>query len=231
VTLGHILRVTERRPLVQLKLALSAAGEVSRGGGGKPQWVTGGQARAHGHRLRAEADAILVGHGTVRDDDPDLTCRLPGLEARSPLRVVLAGSADDFQVSRLYATSGAVPVRLYCARSAAGGVAERLAAPGLSVKGVASVGGRLWLPAVLEDLVAEGVTRLMVEGGPAVWRAFGGAGLYDEIALYLAGSGDGGADEERTVRAHLARHGITGPLARLEQRRVGSDSFWLFARA
>ncbi len=78
---------------MRLKLALDAAGSVPRGGAGKPVWVTGETARAAGHLLRARADAILVGRGTVIDDDPLLTCRLPGLEARSPVRVVLARAA------------------------------------------------------------------------------------------------------------------------------------------
>ena len=80
---GHILRVTERRPLVTAKLALDADGGVPRGGAGKPAWATGPAARAAGHLMRARADAILVGRRTVLDDDPLLTCRLPGL--RGPL--------------------------------------------------------------------------------------------------------------------------------------------------
>ena len=64
VTRGHILRVTEQRPFVQLKMALSAEGHVPRGKGGAPKFVTGAEARAAGHLLRAEADAILVGSGT-----------------------------------------------------------------------------------------------------------------------------------------------------------------------
>ncbi len=240
ITSGHILRVTERRPMVQLKLAVGADGAVPRGGGGRPQWVTSPEARAHGHLLRAEADAILVGHGTVRDDDPDLTCRLPGLEGRSPLRVVLAADAGGLAGTRLMQTAGVVPVLVYCERGAAPEAARALAAPGVSVHGVGSVGGRLWLPAVLEDLVARGVTRLIVEGGPRIWQAFSSSALFDEVALYVAG---GAAAEPRTdpeagtrlaasaPGTHLARYGITGPLAVIEERRIGPDRFTLFARS
>jgi diaminohydroxyphosphoribosylaminopyrimidine deaminase/5-amino-6-(5-phosphoribosylamino)uracil reductase len=72
---GHILRVTERRPFVQAKLALAADGSVPRGGGGKPAWATSLPSRALGHLMRARADAVLVGRRTVIDDDPLLTCR------------------------------------------------------------------------------------------------------------------------------------------------------------
>ncbi len=101
MTLGHILRVTKQRPFVQLKMAFAADGAVPRGAKGKPLFVTGAEARAQGHLLRAEADAILVGAGTVIDDDPELTCRLPGLEGQSPVRVVLAGSGT-FQTPRRF---------------------------------------------------------------------------------------------------------------------------------
>ncbi|HRD78211.1 MAG TPA: dihydrofolate reductase family protein, partial [Hyphomicrobiaceae bacterium] len=94
VTLGHIRRVTSRRPFVQLKVAVDADGFVPRGAAGRPLWISSPDARRRSHLLRAEADAILVGRGTVVADDPELTCRLPGLENRSPHRVVLASHLD-----------------------------------------------------------------------------------------------------------------------------------------
>ena len=85
---GHILRMTRDRPFVQLKIAVSGDGLIAPGDGA-PRWVTGPEARQLAHILRARADAILVGRKTVADDNPELTCRLPGLEARSPRRVIL----------------------------------------------------------------------------------------------------------------------------------------------
>ena len=85
---GHILRMTRARPFVQLKLAVSADGLIAPGDGA-PRWVTSEAARAYAHLLRARADAILIGRQTVADDDPQLTCRLPGLANRSPRRYVL----------------------------------------------------------------------------------------------------------------------------------------------
>ena len=73
---------------MQLKIAVSGDGLIAPGDGA-PRWVTGPEARQFAHILRARADAILVGRKTVADDNPELTCRLPGLEGRSPRRVVL----------------------------------------------------------------------------------------------------------------------------------------------
>jgi diaminohydroxyphosphoribosylaminopyrimidine deaminase/5-amino-6-(5-phosphoribosylamino)uracil reductase len=88
VTLGHLMRVVEGRPAVTLKLAVGTDGRMPRGEG-QPVWITGPDARAHGHLLRARNDAILVGRGTILADNPSLTCRLPGMSCRSPVRVVL----------------------------------------------------------------------------------------------------------------------------------------------
>src|SRR5258705_7039290 len=88
LNLGFFRRVAEGGPLVALKIAQSADGYVA-DAQGNSRWITSERARAHGHLLRVRHDAILVGMGTARADDPMLTCRLPGLEGRSPLRVVL----------------------------------------------------------------------------------------------------------------------------------------------
>lgn len=192
VTRGHIVRVTERRPFIQLKLALGADGVVPRGASGAPLFVTGEIARAHGHMLRARADAILVGAGTVRDDNPDLRCRLPGLAARSPIRVVVAGEHLPSASSRLATTALEVPVWIMSSArtlQANRAEAESLKEAGCRLFTVGEVGGRPWLPAVCEALVAEGITRLLVEGGPTLWRGFAELGLVDEVRLFRALAG------------------------------------------
>ena len=189
VTRGHILRVTERRPLIQLKLAVDHRLSVPRGSDGTPVWVTGEMARMRGHLLRARADAILVGARTVADDDPDLTCRLPGLAVRSPVRVILAGRELPPLKSQLVRSALEMPVwivgskKLFAERKSAAG---ELADLGCKIIEVSDVRGLPWLPAVAEALVAEGITRLLVEGGPTIWRAFAGAGLVDEVIVFRA---------------------------------------------
>jgi diaminohydroxyphosphoribosylaminopyrimidine deaminase/5-amino-6-(5-phosphoribosylamino)uracil reductase len=219
LTRGHIVRVTERRPLAQLKLALSADGSIARGSAGQPAWVTGPEARAHGHLLRAEADAILVGRQTVIDDDPELTCRLPGLLDRSPVRVVLASDADGLEGTRLLAGASAPPVWVFCSTTAPPAAVAGLERQGARVFPVPRLGGGLWLPAVMEALVGEGITRLLVEGGPTVWAAFARAGLVDEAVLFMAGQ-----PSPEAAEAALARYVRVAGLHLADQRRVGTDT-------
>jgi diaminohydroxyphosphoribosylaminopyrimidine deaminase/5-amino-6-(5-phosphoribosylamino)uracil reductase len=181
LNLGHALRVTERRPFVQVKLAVDADGRVPAGAGGQPVWITGEAARAQAHLLRARADAILVGRKTVEADDPELTCRLPGLEDRSPIRVVLAPRCDILAQARLF-KKPKPPVWIVCGDSSKCGALTGI--PGVKIFDVgASTSGSLSLRLVLSRLAAEGITRLLVEGGPTTASAFLDAGLADEVII------------------------------------------------
>jgi diaminohydroxyphosphoribosylaminopyrimidine deaminase / 5-amino-6-(5-phosphoribosylamino)uracil reductase len=226
LTRGHIVRVTERRPFVQLKLALAADGRVPKGGSGRPLFTTGAEARALGHLLRAQADAILVGRGTVEADDPDLTCRLPGLAGRSPRRVVLARDGLALGGTRLSGNIGRVPLTVFTGPDAPAATIAGMRATGAGVCASLMVGGQLWIPAILEALAADGMTRLLVEGGPAIWRAFARSGLVDEVVLFAAGGPDAAA-ALTLAAAHLG--GL--PLAVTDSRRIGSDRVWRLAVA
>lgn len=230
ITRGHILRVTERRPLIQLKMALDANGQVARGTGGQPRWVTGPRARSHGQLLRARADAILVGSRTEQDDDPELTCRLPGLLGRSPTRVVLCGRALPALESKIVRSAGAVPVWIFSGPGADGAQQNALAQAGCRLFHVATVAGRPWIPAVTEALVAEGITRLLVEGGPTVARAFSSVGLVDDIVQYRAtGNQDAASARDGALRSvnELPGH-LTFALA--HERALGDDMLYVFHR-
>ena len=240
VTLGHILRVTERRPLVQLKLALGPDGSVPRGRGGQPAWVTGPEARAQGHLLRAEADAILVGAKTVADDDPELTCRLPGLEQRSPDRIVLSHDLSLPRQAKLFNSVGAGRVWVFCGADADGERRAALGASGVDVITVSSTSEGVSLREVTETLAARGTTRLLVEGGPTVWRAFSDAGLVDEAVLFVAGKREKGQDPElgsAVGRRALAPQEILrqfAPASNLvlaDTRAIGDDHRHEFRRA
>lgn len=236
LTRGHILRVTERRPFVQLKLAVSDRFTIARGVDGRPAWVTGPIARAHGHLLRARADAILVGGRTVNDDDPELTCRLPGLSGRSPVRVVLAGTKLPLPESRLVRSAEQTPVWIISTRRLLDAQSEKvrkLADFGCCIVGVNEVGGRPWLPDVAEVLVAEGITRLLVEGGPTAWRAFSEAGLADEVILFRAGDGSG-ANQGRLELPTAAQIASLLPglsLRLTDVRHVGCDAMLTYRKS
>ncbi len=190
LTRGHIVRVTERRPFIQLKLALSNEDTVPLAVDGKPNFATSETSRAHGHMLRARADAILIGAGTLRDDDPDLRCRLPGLEGRSPVRVVLAGSSLPDPARKLVRTATETPVWIMTTASTIiqdQARADALTKAGCRLMVIGGVGGEPWLPSLCEALVAEGITRLLVEGGPTLWRSFAKSGLVDEVVVFRAG--------------------------------------------
>src|SRR6185312_1043919 len=114
---GHLRRMREGRPQVLLKLAVSADGKAALAGR-KPTAITGDEARTRVHLMRAETDAILVGIGTVLSDDPHLTCRLPGMRERSPVRVILDARLRIPLSTSLVGTAGDVPTWVFGASSA-----------------------------------------------------------------------------------------------------------------
>jgi diaminohydroxyphosphoribosylaminopyrimidine deaminase/5-amino-6-(5-phosphoribosylamino)uracil reductase len=179
---GHVRRIRDRRPNVMLKLAVSADGKAGLAGR-RPAAITGEPARDRVHLMRAMSDAILVGIGTVLADDPLLTCRLPGLAGRSPVRVVLDSALLLPLDSRLVQSAREVPVWVVAA-SAPADRAHALEGKGVTVlRGEASEPGRLDLAAMLRLVAERGITRLMVEGGPTIAAALIAGDLVDEAAL------------------------------------------------
>jgi len=160
---GHFRRVHDRRPHVILKLAVSADDRIG-AAGRKPLAITGEAARTRVHLLRAQSDAILVGIGTVLADDPLLTCRLPGMAKRSPVRVVLDNSLRMPGDSRLVHTAREVPLWVMTSELADAPAAARLGAAGAQVIRFPPRQGQGLDPlAVLHALAEKGITRLMVD--------------------------------------------------------------------
>jgi diaminohydroxyphosphoribosylaminopyrimidine deaminase / 5-amino-6-(5-phosphoribosylamino)uracil reductase len=192
---GHFRRVRDKRPHVILKLAVSADDKIG-AAGGRPIAITGEAARARVHLLRAQCDAILVGIGTVRADDPLLTCRLPGMEPRSPVRVVLDRALRISGTSKLVHTARETPLWVMTSDLSEAPAAMKLGAAGAHVMRVATSTAPppgLDLMAVLHALADKGITRLMVEGGARVASSFVAADLADEVWL-LRGPEAIGAD-------------------------------------
>jgi diaminohydroxyphosphoribosylaminopyrimidine deaminase / 5-amino-6-(5-phosphoribosylamino)uracil reductase len=193
---GFMLRVRAGRPLVTLKLATSLDGRIATRSGAS-QWLTGDAARARGHLLRASHDAIMIGSGTALADDPSLTCRLPGLEERSPVRIVLDGRLRLSPGSRLARTAQSVPTWLFTGADAPARRQEALRRLGVDVQPVGADGnGRLDVRAVLAALAARGITRVLVEGGAALATSLLRARLVDRLAWFRGAmliGGDGRA--------------------------------------
>jgi diaminohydroxyphosphoribosylaminopyrimidine deaminase/5-amino-6-(5-phosphoribosylamino)uracil reductase len=166
---------------VTLKVAITADGKLA-SGSGDSHWITGPVARARGHRLRAESDAVMVGAGTVRQDDPRLTVRLPG--ARSPLRVVIDGRLSTRPTDRVFGrTSPGATLLTSSSNLRRTGQFERR---GVSVLGLAGRGGHLPLAGVLSTLAKRGIVRLLVEGGANLHGQFIRGVLWDRLMLFVA---------------------------------------------
>jgi diaminohydroxyphosphoribosylaminopyrimidine deaminase/5-amino-6-(5-phosphoribosylamino)uracil reductase len=192
---GHFRRVRDKRPHVILKLAVSSDDKIA-AAGHKPVAISGEAAKARVHLLRAQCDAILVGIGTVLADDPLLTCRLPGMEARSPVRVVLDRALRIPGTSRLVHSARETPLWVMTSNLSEAPAAMKLGAAGAQVIRVATTIAPppgLDLLAVLHALTEKGITRLLVEGGARVASSFVAAGLVDEVWL-LRGADPVGAD-------------------------------------
>ncbi len=223
VNLGHVLRVTEGRPAVTLKLALGSDGLVPRGQAGAPTWVTSESARAHAHLLRARADAILVGRGTIVADNPSLTCRLPGMECRSPVRVVLDRRLRTPLDARLFEDE-MVPVWFICAGDEELPNAEEFQERGAEVIPVdIDADGLPLIRDALEQLAMRGITRLLVEGGPSVAQVFLAADLVDEAIIYQGAKPAGADGLLPFVSEGLDRLSEGGHFTLVESRQFGPD--------
>lgn len=202
INAGFLLQLREGRPLFHLKMATSLDGRIATASG-ESKWITGAAARADGQRLRATHDAILVGANTLARDDPELTCRLPGLDAYSPVRIVLDSRARLSPGSKLALTANRTPVWLICTKAAPSSAREALRAQGVEVIEVASnEQGRVDAAAAARELGRRRLTRVLVEGGGEVAAAFLKAGLVDRVTSYQAGLLLGG--DSRSAMGPLA---------------------------
>ena len=229
VTLGHLLRVTEGRPAVTLKLAVGSDGLMPKGDGA-PVWITGPDARAHAHLLRARCDAIMVGRGTILADNPSLTCRLPGMACRSPVRVVLDRRLRTPPEAQIF-DDLMVPVWLVCSADEEHPNTDALQDCGAEIVAVpVDEHGMLDIRDALETLASRGITRVLVEGGPSVARALLDADLVDEAVIYQ-GPEPAGADALKPfVTEGLDRLTGSGHFTQTHSRAFGPDRMTWFRR-
>jgi diaminohydroxyphosphoribosylaminopyrimidine deaminase/5-amino-6-(5-phosphoribosylamino)uracil reductase len=174
--------ISKQRPFITLKYAMTLDGKIA-ARTGDSKWITGEEARAFAHRLRRQHDAILVGIGTVLEDDPELTCRL--VMGKNPLRVVLD---SQLRISLMAQVLNPEADTLIITGEAADAVkvAALSSLPNVEVLRLPLAQGRLPLPMVIAALAERGVTSLLVEGGSAVHGAFKDADLCDRVYAFIA---------------------------------------------
>ena len=184
---GFLSRVEKGRPHVTLKLATTLDGRIATRTGDS-RWITGAPARARGHLLRAQNDAVMVGAASALADDPALTCRLPGLGGQSPVRIVIDGSARLPASHALITDAGEHPTWIVSTQElGSDGRHADWREAGVEVVTVAEEpDGRPSLAAALEALAGCGLTRVMVEGGGRLAAALLGAALVDRIEWFRA---------------------------------------------
>lgn len=196
---GHIAAKTRHRPHVILKMAVSTNGMIGRKSGGQVA-ITGPEAWTYVHGLRAVNDAILVGVGTIIGDDPSLTCRLPGLDGRSPQRVVLDSGNQIPENAKVLTDKNGPDTQIFDQQSC---------------------------ESILKALCDQGVKTVMIEGGARVASAFLRAGLVDACHVLQSGTM---VIEDDGVPAPLDLMMDAATFEQIDQRQLGDDQLKLFWR-
>jgi diaminohydroxyphosphoribosylaminopyrimidine deaminase/5-amino-6-(5-phosphoribosylamino)uracil reductase len=225
---GFLSRLRLGRPLVTFKLATSLDGRIAIASG-ESQWITGPPARERAHALRASHDAIMVGTGTVVADDPQLTCRLPGLGHRSPVRVVIDRHLRIPPAARIIADAHRVPTWVLTLRSADPGRRAAFLANGVTLIDVNDDGEeQIDLAAALAVLGERGITRLLVEGGARLAAAFFRARLVDRLVWVHAPLVIGGDGIPAIAGFDLAALADARAFERLSTETIGDDVLTTF---
>ena len=223
INAGFLMRVAKARPLVTLKLASTLDGKIATANG-ESRWITGDAARQRAHLLRATHDAIMVGANTVVADDPLLTCRLPGLEGRSPVRIVVDGGLRLPLTSKLVAEAKAVPTWIIHRHGIDNVRRQVFVDCGVELIEVpVSETLEMDLTTTLAELGKRGITRVLVEGGARLAGALLEADLVDRLAWFHAPMLLGG-DGLNAVEAFGATELASAPrFERLSVETVGGD--------
>ncbi|NBO17801.1 MAG: bifunctional diaminohydroxyphosphoribosylaminopyrimidine deaminase/5-amino-6-(5-phosphoribosylamino)uracil reductase RibD [Proteobacteria bacterium] len=227
VNAGFFSVMEKKRPLVTLKIATSLDGKIA-SSGGQSQWITGENARNQAQLLRARHDAILTGMGTVLADDPLLTCRLPGLEQASPVRIVIDRQHRLDTGKKLVKTAKTTPLWVISGENHPG--KRDLEGCGAVFLPLSAADTGQFLPKLVGLLAEKGITRLLVEAGGGLSTAFLQSGLVDRMVWMRAPVvlGEGGMAAFGTgFPAELAQ---AERWKRVEQHQLGSDIMDVFHR-
>jgi diaminohydroxyphosphoribosylaminopyrimidine deaminase/5-amino-6-(5-phosphoribosylamino)uracil reductase len=198
---------------------------------GESRWIPGEAARREVHALRARHDAILVGSGTVLADDPDLTCRIPGMERVPMLRVVADARLRTPPSARLVQSAGVAPVLIMTAHGHPPAAQAPFMEAGADMVTVpAHAVGGLDLPSLLRALGRRGVTRVLAEGGAGLAAALLRQGLVDRLAWFHAPAVMGGDGHPALEGLRLAALSAMPRFRRVALRALGDDMLSEFER-
>jgi len=226
---GFFQRIREGRPLVTLKVATTLDGRIATHRG-ESQWITGEVARRRAHALRAQHDAILVGVGTALADDPELTCRLPGLTARSPVRIVLDPRLRLPLTSKLVRGARQIPTWIAAYPDSDPDRRDAFLDCGVELLDVQpSSGDQPDMHDFMRQLGERGLTRVLVEGGGRVTGALLAEGLIDRAVWFRAGAIMGGDGVPVVAPFGVDRLNQMPRLVRRSIEACGEDTVEIFA--
>ena len=188
-----IKHITTKHPFVILKSAISLDGKIATASG-ESQWITSEASRLKGHEVRAQVDAILVGIGTVLEDDPSLTVRLPERENEDPVRIVVDSRGNTPIGAKVFNPESGARTLIAVTEDAPAEKIEAFEAAGADVLIVAKKAGRVCLGALMRELGQRGITSVLIEGGGEINAAALQAGIVDKLMFFIAPKLIGGKD-------------------------------------
>ncbi|WP_371227514.1 bifunctional diaminohydroxyphosphoribosylaminopyrimidine deaminase/5-amino-6-(5-phosphoribosylamino)uracil reductase RibD [Roseovarius sp. 2305UL8-3] len=226
---GFFHRVTYGRPRLTLKLATSLDGRIATASG-HSQWITGPEARAEVHAMRAFHDAVMVGAGTARADDPSLTVR--DVESdHQPIRVVISRRLDLPLMSQLARTAKDLPVWICHGPDADAALVEAWDGLGAKLIPCRLTGQQLDMSSVLQELGQLGLTRVFCEGGGALAASLLSSDLVDDFVGFTAGLAIGAEGLPAIGALGLSRLDEALRFDLVECRAIGNDILHRWTRA
>lgn len=216
---GFFLRLGQSRPFVTLKLAATLDGRIATATG-ESQWITGPDARRAVHLMRARHDAVMVGGGTLRADDPTLTVRGIG-PVPQPVRVIVSNST--MHAPNLMASQATAPVW----QCHGGGAAVPDWATGILCD---TTGNGIDTRSVMQNLAAKGITRVFCEGGGALAASLLAAGLVDDIVVFHAGRVIGADGTPAVAPLGVTALSAAPQFDLVDMRRIGADIMHRWSR-
>ncbi len=226
---GFLTSIRSGRPMVTLKLASTLDGRIATASG-ESRWITGDAARRMVHAQRLNHDAVLIGAGTARADDPDLTVRGLGAD-RQPVRIVASRHLRLPEDSRLFRSASDSPVWIICGEDAEAGIeANRWRGAGARIIPVEANNGQISPTSMLAALGQTGLTRVFCEGGGMLAASLHAADLVDELVVFAAGKFIGAEGQPSIGPLGLAELSAAPTFDLIETRRIGNDVMQRWAR-